>query len=392
MKTADVVIGAHYGDEGKGLITDYLASKHSVALVVRFNGGAQAGHTVVTPNGQRHVFGHFGSGTLLNHPTYLSKYFIVNPALFVKELDTLDNKNPVVFISPDAFVTTPFEMLINQALEASRTVRHGSCGVGINETIERHKYLKIQVKDLQHTALLRIALEAIREEYVPQRLSELNIKMTEKISEILNNKQIMTKFISDCQILLSRCYIADEQRALNLFDHVIFEGAQGLLLDQNNTEHFPHVTRSNTGLVNVMDLIQSFDIPKINAYFVTRWYVTRHGAGALPHEPPIKALISSQIEDKTNVPNEYQGYLRFGFLNINTLRKNIHSELISSFTSKTRINTHVALTCVDQAGGNRFPVMLDDEPQTLTFTNLMRQINPTLVSFGETRDDIVNNR
>lgn len=57
---AAVVIGANYGDEGKGLITDYLAAlDHSNTLVVRFNGGAQAGHTVQTPSGLRHVFSHF---------------------------------------------------------------------------------------------------------------------------------------------------------------------------------------------------------------------------------------------------------------------------------------------------------------------------------------------
>ena len=65
MKHAKTVIGANYGDEGKGLTTDYFAAEHgSDALVVRFNGGAQAGHTVTTPDGGRHVFSHFGSGSI----------------------------------------------------------------------------------------------------------------------------------------------------------------------------------------------------------------------------------------------------------------------------------------------------------------------------------------
>ena len=55
------IIGANYGDEGKGLATDYLTGPDS--LVVRFNGGAQAGHTVCTPSGQRHVFSHIGAGS-----------------------------------------------------------------------------------------------------------------------------------------------------------------------------------------------------------------------------------------------------------------------------------------------------------------------------------------
>ena len=68
---AYAVIGANYGDEGKGLITDYLCRQVENPLVIRFNGGAQAGHTVTTPEGIRHIFSHFGSGTLAG-ASYLS--------------------------------------------------------------------------------------------------------------------------------------------------------------------------------------------------------------------------------------------------------------------------------------------------------------------------------
>ena len=81
---ARIVIGANFGDEGKGLVTDYLCSQ-GAGVVVRFNGGAQAGHTVVTPEGERHVFRHFGSGTFLGVPTFLSQFFVCNPILFFEE-------------------------------------------------------------------------------------------------------------------------------------------------------------------------------------------------------------------------------------------------------------------------------------------------------------------
>lgn len=84
---ARVVIGANFGDEGKGLVTDWLCAQ-GAGVVVRFNGGAQAGHTVETPEG-RHVFHHLGSGTFCNVPTYLSQYFICNPILFLHELERL---------------------------------------------------------------------------------------------------------------------------------------------------------------------------------------------------------------------------------------------------------------------------------------------------------------
>ena len=79
---ARVVIGSNFGDEGKGLTVDYLCHQ-GAGVVVRFNGGAQAGHTVCLDR-LRHVFSHFGSGTLRGVPTYLSQFFIVNPIMFVR--------------------------------------------------------------------------------------------------------------------------------------------------------------------------------------------------------------------------------------------------------------------------------------------------------------------
>ena len=132
------VIGANFGDEGKGLMTDYFSDKKTV--VVRHNGGAQAGHTVVTPDGIRHVFSHFGSGTLAGAATFLGPRFIINPLLWKKELGILKKMgfDPKVFYA-GGLVTTPYDMLINEEIERSRgDGRHGSCGVGINETVTRH--------------------------------------------------------------------------------------------------------------------------------------------------------------------------------------------------------------------------------------------------------------
>lgn len=130
-----VIAGANFGDEGKGLLTDYFAfqSKES-CLVIKCNGGSQAGHTVVTPNFIKHVFHHFGSGTFAQAKTYLSKDFIVNPILFRKEREELKQKgiNPICFVNQKCLLTTPYDMLINQIAEKSRKEqKHGSCGVGI---------------------------------------------------------------------------------------------------------------------------------------------------------------------------------------------------------------------------------------------------------------------
>src|SRR5580692_10593922 len=112
---ARAVIGANFGDEGKGAVTDYLCAQ-GAGMVVRYNGGAQAGHTVVTPEGKRHVFHHFGSGTLASVPTFLSQFFVCNPlaAMYeVNELLTL-GVNPLLYAHPNCLVTTFADMIINQ--------------------------------------------------------------------------------------------------------------------------------------------------------------------------------------------------------------------------------------------------------------------------------------
>lgn len=81
MFNVKVCIGLNYGDEGKGMWTDYLVRTNPNSLVVRNNGGCQVGHTVVN-NGQRYVFSHMGSGTLRGAPTLYTKYSVVNPVLF----------------------------------------------------------------------------------------------------------------------------------------------------------------------------------------------------------------------------------------------------------------------------------------------------------------------
>ena len=125
---AIAVIGANWGDEGKGLMTDYHSDENT--LVIRFNGGPQAGHTVHRWP-LRHEFHHFGAGTLAGASTFLSKHFLNNPVLYFEELKILHAKDfePAVFVHPDGLVTTPWDMMINQMIEEHRgTARHGSCG------------------------------------------------------------------------------------------------------------------------------------------------------------------------------------------------------------------------------------------------------------------------
>ena len=304
---ARVVIGANFGDEGKGLVTDWLCSQGAGA-VVRFNGGAQAGHTVVTPSGQRHVFRHFGSGTFCGVPTFLSQFFVCNPILFFEELKQLAalGIKPLIFAHPDCLVTTFADMMINQSKENKRAnKRHGSCGIGFHETIVRSKHvphLKITMGDLWNGGnRLESQVAEICDKYARFRTGE-------KIEE----SKAAEVFVKGCAEFAQCIHPA----GIGQCKDPVFEGAQGLLLDQNNKEFFPHVTHSNTGMTNVEILCAQSGITQKEVYYVSRTYLTRHGAGRLPSEN--SAL---KYHDDTNVPTQFQGSLRFAPLDSRTLQE-----------------------------------------------------------------------
>lgn len=310
---ARIVIGASFGDEGKGLVTDYLCSQ-GAGIVVRFNGGAQAGHTVVTPDGERHVFRHFGSGTFCDVPTYLSSFFVLNPILFFQEREQLIKLGfrPDVYAHPDCLVTTFMDMLINQAKEQKRgKYRHGSCGIGFHETIQRSSVpeLKITMSDLWNGGKrLEAQLAEICGKYAEFRCGTKYEDCGGKATE---------SFIECCE------HFAQVVQPLGIGQckDPVFEGAQGLLLDQNNKEFVPHLTHSNTGMKNVEILCAQAGIKEKEIYYVSRTYLTRHGHGPLPGED-----ASMSFEDDTNHTNPWQGSLRFAPVNITSLKERINAD------------------------------------------------------------------
>ncbi len=302
---ARVVIGSSFGDEGKALAVDYLCAT-GAGIVVRFNGGSQAGHTVVTPEGERHVFRHVGSGTFCGVPTFLSQFFVCNPILFMQEREELIKLgfHPEVYAHPDCLVTTFMDMLINQKRENERGhKRHGSCGVGFHETITRSsvKELKITMSDLWNGG-----------KRLESQLAEICGKYAKfRCGESLDNPKSIPSFIECCNHF-AQCV---NPLGIGQCKDPVFEGAQGLLLDQNNKEFFPHVTHSNTGMKNVELLCAQAGITQKEIYYVSRTYLTRHGAGPLPGENP-----KLSYADNTNQPNPFQGTLRFAPLDPVALR------------------------------------------------------------------------
>ena len=310
MKDIKIVIGANFGDCGKGLMTDYFSQKPN-SIVVCSNGGAQRGHTVTTPDGIRHVFHHFGSGTFNHVSTYLSEDFIVNPIIFKQEYDELMKLGyvPNVYVNQDCMLTTPFDMMANQIIEENRGKnKHGSCGLGIFETIKRYK---AGITDVDNH---------IREYYLEQFERE-NIILTDEWSRIFLDNGIFEHFLDDWDFMNNHSLAISDNYFLNQFDNIVFEAAQGLLLDQNNTEYFPHLTPSNTGIKNPKRIIENVEWNEeinIETCYVSRTYLTRHGTGKFPSECD-KNQINKYIFDKTNIPNPFQDTLRYGTLDLGEL-------------------------------------------------------------------------
>ena len=319
MFNIKVVIGANYGDEGKGQMTDCFCNqaikKDENCLVVCANGGAQRGHTVITPEGIRHVFHHFGSGTLCGADTYLPEHFILNPIFFNQELIELNKKGikPKVYINNHCKVTTPFDMIANQLIEQSRGEnRNGSCGAGIWETVLRYQ----TIAPYNYSCINKDFLRSLRDTYFLKRLEECGIRhIPEDYAEIYYSDKLIDNYINDFYKMMDCCEIVrDDKKILTKYQNIVFENGQGLRLDG---KYGRHSTPSNTGLFNINTLLNMFDKKEIEieVCYVTRSYMTRHGAGPFDTECT-KEEINSNIVEETNVYNEFQGKFRYGKITV----------------------------------------------------------------------------
>lgn len=408
MENAYIVVGAGFGDEGKGNITDIACAKNLSTINIRFNGGSQAAHTVVTPEGKKHAFRHFGAGTFTGVPTYLGEDFLVNLFTFDKEERELESKFgivPIVYVNPKCNVTTLWDMYINQAIETMRgEQRHGSCGLGINETVYRSKYeeYRITVMDLVSPQKLLKKLEKIQNEYVPMRLKykyHLSLShLPEKYKALINNKDNINmtmfyafEFINNVQIM--------GDFILNKYENGVFEGAQGLLLDQGYERFWPNVTTSNTGIKNAMKILNHINFKgNIEIHYISRCYATRHGRGLFPTE--VKGVPYKRIADSTNITNEFQESLRFGILDVDLLLEAINNDL-GNLNLPAKICP--TFTCFDQLQEDksaRFKFKEEEgevsKEQFLSemhriFSKNMANFGSVYVTKGKTRNDLIEN-
>ncbi|SER25264.1 adenylosuccinate synthase [Lentzea xinjiangensis] len=320
-----IVVGLGFGDEGKGAVVDALCADGPVSAVVRFNGGAQAAHNVVA-GGRHHTFSQFGSGTLAGVPTWLSSHVLVEPIALAaesRELEAIGVADPLSLLSVDAgaLLTTPFHVAANRARERARGGdRHGSCGKGIGETVwygllgergaRRGEVVEEQrvlgepgpaprVGDCRDPRELRRRLDVLARFYEPLAGDGTSVdELVELYRSFADAVRITT---------------GDEAGRLAAAGRLVFEGAQGVLLDETHGFH-PHTTWSTTTPRNARALLGGRSARVLG---VTRTYQTRHGAGPLPTEDQ---GVLERFPEAHNGTGEFQGAWRAGHLDADLLR------------------------------------------------------------------------
>ena len=313
------VIGKNFGDEGKGYTCSCLASSLKKSLIIKHNGGGQAGHTVEDPEGKwRFIHHQIGAGAEYHVPTLFADSFM--PDLFqlgkeVKDFTELFGFQPILYSEKNARITTIDDVLLNMGAELARgEKRHGSCGMGIEECVQRNAAgYGITVEELATWTKqdLEDRLKQIRKEYMERRAKILGIYSSNPYYEMLHDETVLENFVVEVKENVKLLTLVDADRKwLEEFQNLIFETGQGLLLDQDYETYAPHLTSSKTGIHNPTIFLEKRGLSLEEAIYVTRPYVTRHGNGPLPCEVD-RSELPGVGEDLTNQPNEWQGILRY---------------------------------------------------------------------------------
>lgn len=331
-KKAYVLSGMLLGDEGKGTFVDYLSHEKEISNFVKYNGGAQASHTVIT-NDITHKFSQLSSGMLRNDGrTYLSENTVVNPTSLLTEIEILSQKierEPKeilnsISINQNAYIVTPYHRLINRLKELSNAyIRRGTVGTGVSEVlgILREIDLGIKFEDLYNEQVITSKINQLKF-YTTEFLKENKPFINQTEYQKWIDQREVDLLLGDSDIVLEQYFdmvrnvdfhISDFDSFIKTSDPIIFEGTQGLLLD------YKYGIRPNTTL---LDTTNNYAIKMISPYNyqitkigIVSSYASRHGLGILPTETKELSII-----DKNQEPSYWQGSPRYGWFDVVLLR------------------------------------------------------------------------
>jgi adenylosuccinate synthase len=329
---AILVVGLGLGDEGKGSVVDALARRHGARLVVRFNGGPQAAHHVVSPEGRLHCFSQFGAGTLVpGVRTHLARFVAVDPLALANEAAALrtvgvDDALARLTIDPRCVVVTPIHRALNRIRELARgDGRHGSVGLGVGEALldaERAAVPVVRVGDARDPARLgarlrllwRMKIDLAEQLVEGARGPAIDHESLDRELASLRRSEPIAALASALDHLAHRSGVTlTEELALDPREVAIFEGAQGVLLDRDHG-FFPYVTPSRTTFAHADTLLAEARWGgAVTRVGVLRAYATRHGQGPFVTED---VDLTAATPDLHNTSHAFQGAFRVGWFDV----------------------------------------------------------------------------
>ena len=335
---ASVIIGGQWGDEGKAKIVDFLMSDHDV--VVRYQGGANAGHTVVK-EGTRFAFHQIPSGLLYPHTAgVLGNGMVIDPFSFLRELEDIIsqgvNTEGRLFISSAAQVVMPYHSIFDNLRESDRKENKiGSTGKGIGPAYtDKHARSGMRMGDflLEKEKLFSRVVKLVKEANRKMAIYKAPELSPRKVAaDFINIKDVMGHFIRDTQPMLNEFRMQGKR--------IMLEGAQGTLLDIDHGT-YPFVTSSNSsvgGAISGSGLPPSVLERVIGIY---KAYVTRVGRGPFPTE--LQDQYGEKLRSKGNEFGTTTGRpRRCGWFDLVAAR---HSNYINDFSE-------IALTKLDVLSG-----------------------------------------
>ncbi|MDR9389097.1 MAG: adenylosuccinate synthase [Wenzhouxiangella sp.] len=360
MAKSVVIVGTQWGDEGKGKIVDLLA--HDVDAVVRFQGGHNAGHTLVI-DGQKTVLHVIPSGVLTPRAKCLvGNGVVVSPQSLLKEIDGLEARGVDVTSRLGISPACPVILRYHEALDGAREHKRGKGAIGTTgrgigpayeDKVVRHG---LRLADLIHEQRLRDKLEPLLDYYnflLAHYYGQDSVDSAQVIDEALGFGQSLSPMLTDVTGQLHR--MRDQG------DKILYEGAQGALLDIDHGT-YPYVTSSNTTIGGVMtgSGMAPNDIDYVLG--ITKAYATRVGGGPFPTE-----LHDADGELMAERGHEFGSTTgrarRCGWLDAVALKRVVRSNGITGLclTKLDVLDTFSEVkVCIDYAGVDDFPVGAED--------------------------------
>jgi len=380
-----VIVGAQWGDEGKGKITDFFAGNSQ--YVVRFHGGNNAGHTIVV-DGVTFKLHLIPSGVIYNSTTsIIGNGVVVDPAVLLKEIHYLQKKgvDPQLLVSDRAHVIMPYHIVLDSVLSGYQSdLAAGSTGRGIAPVYADKMFRNgIRMIDLLEPDVFAEKLDkgyTFSKNLIEKALgSELKISRDEIFKTYLDYGQALGSYIADISVELYEAYKQNKS--------ILFEGAQGISLDVDHGI-YPYTTSSNTaaGHIAVGTGVSFRDIDKIVG--VTKAYLSRVGESPLPTE--IHGREAESLREKGAEYGTTTGRpRRVGWLDLVQVRQAV------------RVNglTEIALTKLDiLTGFKELPVctayefkgsIIKEMPASLTKYRQAKPIYKVLKGWDQIPDNIL---